>query len=246
MNRLPHHVAVIMDGNGRWAKKRLKNRIFGHRAGVKAVRETVTACRELGIPHLTLFALSSENLQRPPSEIEALMNLLNRYLDEELGEMLEQNIGFHPIGRWKELRPDVVEHIRETVRKTAHCHDMMLHLALNYGARTEIADACAAIVKKALEGKLDDNITEKVVSDHLYTAGVPDPDLLIRTSGELRISNLLLWQIAYSEIYFTPVLWPDFRRKHLYEAIADYQHRERRFGLTGEQVHDGTEGRSGS
>jgi len=246
MSRLPRHVAVIMDGNGRWAKKRLQNRIFGHRAGVKAVRETVTACRELGIRHLTLFALSSENLQRPPEEIGALMDLLNQYLDEELGEMLEHNIGLHPIGRWGELRPDVVEHIRGIVRKTAHCHDMILHLALNYGGRTEITDACAAIVKKALAGKLDSNITEKIFSEHLYTPDVPDPDLMIRTSGELRISNFLLWQIAYSEIYFTPVLWPDFRKEHLYEALADYQRRERRFGLTGDQLHSSVGGRSRS
>jgi len=246
MSRLPRHVAVIMDGNGRWAKKRLQNRIFGHRAGVKAVRETVTACRELGIPHLTLFALSSENLQRPPEEIGALMDLLNQYLDEELSEMLENNIGLHPIGRWEELRSDIVEHIREIVRKTAHCRDMILHLALNYGGRTEIADACASIVKEALAGKLDSNITEKIFSEHLYMRDVPDPDLMIRTSGELRISNFLLWQIAYSEIYFTPVLWPDFRKKHLYEALADYQRRERRFGLTGDQLHSSAGGRSRS
>ncbi len=236
MNCLPRHVAVIMDGNGRWAQKRSKERIYGHQAGVKAVRETVTGCRELDIPHLTLFALSRENLQRPRAEIEALMDLLNRYLDEELDEMLENGIGLHPIGRWEELRPDVVEHVKDVISKTSHCRDMTLHLALNYGGRTEIADACSAIVKKALEGNLDDKITEEIFADHLNTVGVPDPDLLIRTSGELRISNFLLWQMAYGEIYFTPVLWPDFRKNHLHEALDDYQRRERRFGLTGDQL----------
>jgi len=245
LERLPRHVAVIMDGNGRWAERRSQERIFGHRAGVKSVRETVTACRELGIPHLTLYALSIENLQRPAGEIEALMDLFNHYLDEELGEMLEHGIGLHPIGRWEELRSDVVEHIREVVRKTAHCNNMTLHLALNYGGRAEIADACDAIVEKALEGKLEDSVTEEILASHLYTSGVPDPDLLIRTSGEARISNFLLWQIAYGEIYFTTVLWPDFRKKHLYDALADYQQRERRFGLTGDQLQK-TGGRSGS
>ncbi len=245
MNRLPQHVAVIMDGNGRWALERKKERIYGHHHGVKAVRETVTGCRELGIPHLTLFALSSENLKRPPAEIEALMSLLKQYLDEELEEMLENNIGLHPVGKWKTLRSDVVEKIKQVVRKTAHCRSMTLHLALNYGARAEIAEACAAVAKKAREGEIGDEITEQTITEHLYTAGAPDPDLLIRTSGEMRISNFLLWQLAYSELYFTPVLWPDFRKEHLCEALADYQSRERRFGMTGEQLRSAG-GKSGS
>jgi undecaprenyl diphosphate synthase len=236
MNHLPRHVAVIMDGNGRWAKSRNQERVYGHRAGVKAVRETVTATRELGIPHLTLFALSSENLNRPQYEIDALMMLFHQYLDEELGEMLENGIGFEPIGRWRDLRPDVVEHINQTVEKTSHCKDMTLHLALNYGGRAEIIDACNKLIESAVAGNLKGKIDEKLFSRYLYTAEIPDPDLLIRTSGEIRVSNFLLWQIAYCEIFFTPVLWPDFQREHLYEAIADYQRRERRFGLTGDQL----------
>ena len=236
MERLPRHVAVIMDGNGRWAQRRDMERVFGHRAGVKAVRETVTACREINIPHLTLYALSRENLKRPKSEIEALMVLLHKYLDEELGEMLENDIGLHPIGRWTGLREDIVEHIKEIVQKTSHCKKMVLHLALNYGGRSEIADACASIVKAVAAGEIIGEIDEETFSKYLYTAGVPDPDLMIRTSGEMRISNFLLWQVAYSEIYFAPVLWPDFRREHLYEAMLSYQQRERRFGLTGDQL----------
>jgi len=245
MNRLPRHVAVIMDGNGRWALQRNKERVYGHQHGVKAVRETVTGCRELGIPHLTLFALSSENLKRPRLEIEALMALLKQYLAEELEEMLENDISLHPIGRWESLRPDVVESIRQVVEKTSHCRSMTLHLALNYGGRTEISDACAAVVKKVREGEIAGEITEETITDHLYTAGVPDPDLLIRTSGEMRISNFLLWQLAYSELYFVPVLWPDFRKEHLCEALLAYQSRERRFGLTGEQLRSAG-GRPGS
>lgn len=236
MNRLPRHVAVIMDGNGRWAKSRNQERVFGHRAGVKAVRETVTAVRELGIAHLTLFALSSENLNRPKYEIDALMELFHQYLDDELGEMLDNGIGFQPIGRWHDLRSDVVEHIIQTVQKTSHCKDMTLHLALNYGGRAEILDACNKLIESANAGNIAGEIDEETFGRYLYTGGAPDPDLLIRTSGEIRISNFLLWQIAYCEIFFTPVLWPDFRRETLYEAIADYQRRERRFGLTGDQL----------
>lgn len=244
-DRLPQHVAVIMDGNGRWAQQRKKKRIYGHRHGVKAVRETVTGCRELGIPHLTLFALSSENLKRPPAEIEALMNLLNRYMAEELDEMIENDIGLHPIGHWESLRADVVKNIKRVVEKTSHCRSMTLHLALNYGGRTEIADACAAVAEKARRGEIGDEITEETIAGHLYTAGVPDPDLLIRTSGEMRISNFLLWQLAYSELYFSPVLWPDFRKEHLCEALLDYQGRERRFGMTAKQLRSAG-GRPGS
>lgn len=238
MSNLPRHIAVIMDGNGRWAKRRSMERIEGHRAGVKAVRETVTACRELGIPHLTLFALSRENLKRPEREISALMDLLNHYLEEELPEMLENDIGLHTIGDWRSLRKDVVERIIEVERKTAHCKAMILHLALNYSARSEIVQAVKKLIKLAVEGKLNGDLNEESFSKYLYTSEVPDPDLLIRTSGEMRVSNFLLYQLAYSELYFTPVLWPDFRREHLYEAIINYQKRERRFGMTGDQLRE--------
>jgi len=238
MARLPRHVAVIMDGNGRWAKKRSLSRIEGHRAGVKAVRETVTACRELGIPHLTLFALSKENLQRPAPEISALMDLLLQYLAEELPEMLDNGIGLQTIGDWRDLRHDVVGCIIETEKKTAHCRDMILHLALNYGSRAEIVTAVNRLLEEARAGKILGDVSEEIFTNRLFTAGVPDPDLLIRTSGEMRISNFLLYQMAYTELYFTPTLWPDFRREQLYEAIISYQQRERRFGKTGEQLRE--------
>lgn len=236
MSRLPQHVAVIMDGNGRWAKKRNLDRLEGHRAGVTAVRETVTACRELGIRHLTLYALSQENLRRPQREISALMDLLFQYLLDELPEMLENGIGLDTVGDWLSLRDDVVERIKDVQKKTAHGKVMTLHLALNYGSRAEIIRACDRLVKKALSGELEGDVTEELFIENLFTADIPDPDLLIRTSGEYRLSNFLLWQSAYSELFFTPVLWPDFRREHIVEAILDYQQRERRFGMTGEQI----------
>lgn len=238
MSKLPRHVAVIMDGNGRWAKQRSMERIEGHRAGVKAVREIVTACRELGIPHLTLFALSKENLKRPQKEISALMDLLYRYLEEELPEMLENDIGLHTIGDWRSLREDVVKRIIEVEQRTTHCKSMILHLALNYGARSEIVQAVNKVANLAKEGRINGDLNEDTFSKYLYTSEVPDPDLLIRTSGEMRISNFLLYQLAYSELYFTPVLWPDFRREHLYQAIINYQQRERRFGMTGDQIKE--------
>lgn len=245
MARLPRHVAVIMDGNGRWAKNRSLDRIEGHRAGVKAVRETVTSCRELGIPHLTLFALSKENLQRPPDEISALMELLKQYLGEELPEMLENGIGLNTIGDWRDLRHDVVNRVIEIEQKTAHCKDMILHLALNYGSRAEIVGAVNRLMDEARSGKISGRVSEEIFASYLFTAGVPDPDLLIRTSGEMRISNFLLFQLAYSELFFTPTFWPDFRREHLYEAIIAYQQRERRFGRTSDQLRE-VRGRTGS
>jgi undecaprenyl diphosphate synthase len=227
--RLPRHVAIIMDGNGRWAKARHLPRVQGHRAGVAAVRDTVETAARLGLDHLTLYAFSVENWKRPRSEVWTLMNLLKEYARKELKTLVEHEIRFEPIGRWRELDPSVVEALETARDATARGARMRFNIALNYSGRCEIVDACRRIVADWAAGKRTD-IDEQTLSDSLYTAGQPDPDLLIRTSGELRVSNFLLWQIAYSEIWVTPTLWPDFRRRHLFEAIADFQARERRFG----------------
>jgi undecaprenyl diphosphate synthase len=236
--KLPHHVAIIMDGNGRWAKKKLLNRINGHMKGVNAVREVVTACRELGIKVLTLYAFSIENWRRPAEEVHALMELLKDYLQKECLEMIQNNIRLNTIGRMEDLPPDVQTTLQETKKKTQHCDGMILNLALSYGGRSEILHAVQGIVSDFQKGKIKpEEITIQRFSQYLWTHGIPDPDLLIRTSGEFRISNFLLWQIAYTELYVTDTLWPDFDRKELLRAIADYQSRERRFGLTSEQLN---------
>ena len=227
--RLPAHVAVIMDGNGRWAKQRRLPRAEGHRAGVAAVRDTVESAARLGLRHLTLYAFSVENWKRPRAEVWTLMNLLKEYVRRELETLLRHDIRFEPIGRWRELDRSVVAILERAVEATAGCGGMRFNIALNYSGRCEIVDACRRIVADWAAGQRLD-IDEETLSRSLYTAGQPDPDLLIRTSGEQRVSNFLLWQIAYSEIHVTPVLWPDFRRNHLLEAILDYQNRERRFG----------------
>ena len=238
--RLPRHVAIIMDGNGRWAERHALGRIAGHRKGSEAVRSVVRFSRKLGIPYLTLYAFSSENWSRPAAEVGALMRLLVQYLRSEEREMMENGIRLSTIGRVDLLPPKVRDALKETMEKTAGNRQMTLILALNYGGRDEILDAARKMIADHDAGalKLEDLSTE-TLSSYLYTSGVPDPDLLIRTSGEFRISNFLLWQAAYTEFYFTEVLWPDFREKHLVEAIADYQKRERRFGLTSEQVKRG-------
>jgi undecaprenyl diphosphate synthase len=236
--KLPHHIAIIMDGNGRWAKKKLLNRISGHTKGVNAVREVVTACRELGIKVLTLYAFSIENWRRPADEVNALMGLLKEYLQKECKEMVQNNIRLNAIGRIKDLPLDVQNTLRETMKKTGHCDGMILNLALSYGGRSEILHAVQEIVSDLQKGKLKpEEITVQRFPEYLWTRGISDPDLLIRTSGEFRISNFLLWQIAYTELYVTETLWPDFDRKELLRAIADYQSRERRFGLTSEQLN---------
>ncbi len=238
--KLPHHIAIIMDGNGRWAKKKLLNRISGHMRGVDAVREVVTACRELGIGVLTLYAFSMENWKRPKEEVAALMRLLREYLLKETDEMLRTNIRLRAIGRIEDLPLEVQETLRETAQKTEGCDGMILNLALSYGGRTEILHAVQGILSDFQQGKIKpEEITLQRFSQYLWTQGLPDPDLLIRTSGELRISNFLLWQIAYTELYVTDTLWPDFDRKELLKAIADYQSRERRFGMTSEQLEEG-------
>lgn len=229
--RLPRHLAIIMDGNGRWAKKRFLPRVAGHRAGVEAVRATVDTCARLGIEVLTLYAFSVENWKRPPFEIEALMTFLKEYLRKELDNIHRENIRFQTSGRTHELDESVQFELRSAVQRTAQNSGMVLNVALNYGGRVELVDACRQLLAQCQrEGRAADSITESDLAQHLYTAGLPDPDLLVRTSGELRVSNFLLWQIAYAEIYVTDVLWPDFRRNDLFTAIIDYQKRERRYG----------------
>ncbi|HUL36423.1 MAG TPA: isoprenyl transferase [Thermodesulfobacteriota bacterium] len=236
--KLPRHIAVIMDGNGRWAKKKSLNRIRGHIKGVNAVREVVTACRELGIKVLTLYAFSIENWRRPSEEVNALMGLLKEYLQKECEEMAQNNIRLNAIGRIEDLPVDVQMTLRDTMRKTEGCDGMILNLALSYGGRSEIIHAVQGILSDLQKGKVKpEEITIQRFPEYLWTYGIPDPDLLIRTSGEYRISNFLLWQIAYTELYVTETLWPDFDRKELLKAIADYQARERRFGLTSEQLN---------
>ncbi|MDX2044436.1 MAG: isoprenyl transferase [Acidobacteriota bacterium] len=230
-NRLPRHIAVIMDGNGRWANRRFLPRVAGHRAGVEAVRSTVDTCARLGIGALTLYAFSVENWKRPPFEIEALMTFLKEYLRKELDSIHRENIRFQTIGRMSELDESVQVELRSAIQKTANNTGMTLNVALNYGGRVELVDAFRKLMADCQrEGRSPDSITEADISRHLYTCDLPDPDLLIRTSGEMRVSNFLLWQIAYSEIYVTDTLWPDFRRPDVFTAIVDYQRRDRRFG----------------
>lgn len=231
VTRLPRHIAVIMDGNGRWAQRRHLPRIAGHRAGVEAVRATVETATRLDIEVLTLYAFSVENWKRPPFEIEALMTFLKEYLRKEIDNLHRNNIRFQTIGRIHELDESVQFELRSAIHKTAGNTGMVLNVALNYGGRVELLDAYRNLLAECLrEGYAPDKITEADIERHLYTAQLPSPDLLIRTSGELRISNFLLWQIAYTEIYITETLWPDFRRPDLFAAIVDYQKRERRYG----------------
>ena len=230
--RLPAHVAIIMDGNGRWARQRNFPRIMGHRAGVNAVRTAVETCAQLGIETLTLYAFSVENWKRPRHEVEGLWRLLRFYLRRELPNLMRNDIVLSAIGRLESLPAWVQEELQSVIEKTSSNPGMRLNLAINYGGRTELVDAVNAMLDNArLEGNLDAlEITEEAIAEHLYTAGLRDPDLLIRTSGEMRVSNFLLWQIAYSELYVTETLWPDFTRIDLLEAISAYQGRERRFG----------------
>jgi undecaprenyl diphosphate synthase len=228
---IPSHVAIIMDGNGRWAKMKGKPRIFGHRAGMESVRDVVEAAGELGVRVLTLYAFSTENWSRPRSEVLALMSLLRKYTLIEKEELKEKGIRVQAIGRIAELYPKAREALQEAIEYTSDCSKMILNLAISYSGRVEILDAVRGIAKDAQKGLVQpDDIDENVFSEYLYTKDLPDPDLLIRTSGEMRISNFLLYQMAYTEIYVTDVLWPDFRRDDLYRAISVYQGRERRFG----------------
>ena len=226
-DRLPRHVAIIMDGNGRWAGQRHLPRVEGHRAGIDAVRDVVETSARLGLEVLTLYAFSVENWKRPPAEVSTLMMLLKRYLRSELSTLLRNNIRFKVIGRTEALAPDVLSELTDAERKTASNTGMLFNIALNYGGRTEIVDAVRRAIAAGLEPQ---DIDEQCFSGLLYTAGQPDPDLLIRTSGEMRVSNFLLWQIAYAEIWVTDTLWPDFRCRHLLEAVLAYQKRDRRYG----------------
>ncbi len=228
---LPKHVAVIMDGNGRWAEKHAFPRVRGHRKGAESVRTIVTLCRKLGIGYLTLYAFSEENWKRPPHEVNALMKLLGSFLKRELKEMKENGIRLNVIGRPEKLPAATRKVLQDTIRETSHGSNMVLTLALSYGGRQEILDAVRAIARKVQNGAMDpSDISEDQFSGSLYTSGMPDPDLLIRTSGEYRISNFLLWQISYSEIYITPTLWPDFGEAEFLKALSEYQKRDRRFG----------------
>jgi undecaprenyl diphosphate synthase len=229
--RLPAHIAVIMDGNGRWARQRSLPRIAGHRAGVEPVRTTVETCARLGIQALTLYAFSVENWKRPRFEIVTLMALLKEYLNRELANLLKNDIRFRVVGRMNELDASVQKELAKGLAATSSCRGMTFNIALNYGGRTEIVDACRSLAHDVGAGRLTpEQIDEETLGSRLGTAGLPDPDLLIRTSGEMRVSNFLLWQIAYSEIWVTPTLWPDFRKRHLFEAILEFQKRERRYG----------------
>jgi undecaprenyl diphosphate synthase len=225
--RLPEHIAIIMDGNGRWAAQRHPPRVEGHRAGIEAVRDTVETAARLGIKVLTLYAFSIENWKRPATEISTLMLLLKRYLRSELKTLLTNNIKVRVIGRMDDLADDIQDELRAAMERTANDSGMLFHIALNYGGRAEIVDAARRAIESGMRAE---DLDEQRFASFLYTAGQPDPDLLIRTSGEMRVSNYLLWQIAYAEIYVTETLWPDFRRRHLLEAVFAYQKRERRYG----------------
>ena len=233
--KLPAHVAVIMDGNGRWAKKHLLSRIRGHEKGADAVRAIVKACREVGIAYLTLYAFSTENWQRPKSEVDALMALLIKFLKSEQKELAENDIRLAVIGQMNRLPVKVQRALKKTMELTRENSALQLNLALSYGSRAEIVDMAQNLARKAKSGQIDpDSIDADIVAQHLFTHGIPDPELLIRTSGEMRVSNFLLWQIAYAEIYVTPTYWPDFGRDEFYEILRDYQQRERRFGRVNE------------
>ncbi|UKM65005.1 isoprenyl transferase [Flavobacteriaceae bacterium GSB9] len=236
-NKLPKHIAIIMDGNGRWAKQQGMARAFGHENGTKSVRETVEACAELGIGNLTLYAFSTENWKRPKLEVQTLMKLLVSSLKKEIKTLQDNNIKLNAIGSLNTLPKKVHKELFEVIKSTENNTRMTLTLALSYGSREELINSIKEISIKVKNNIISpDNIDESIINEHLYTQNLPDVDLLIRTSGEQRISNFLLWQIAYAELFFTNVLWPDFKKQHLYEAIIEYQKRERRFGKTSEQL----------
>ena len=235
--RVPKHVAIIMDGNGRWAQRQGEHRVVGHSNGVKSVRDTLVGATEIGVEYLTLYAFSTENWSRPQAEVDALMDLLVNTLMSELDSLNENGVRLHTIGDTDSLPKGCRNTLQEAIRRTAHNDRVTLTLALSYSARWDILRAVRSIAQDVKEGRLEMHaVNETLVDQRLSTVGMPDPELLIRTSGEQRVSNFLLWQIAYAELWFTPVLWPDFRREHLYQAVLDYQGRERRFGLTSEQL----------
>jgi undecaprenyl diphosphate synthase len=239
VDKLPVHVAIIMDGNGRWAAQHGKERIFGHRQGVESVRSVIEAAAELGIKYLTLYAFSTENWGRPDDEVTALMGIMVQSLTDETATLLKNNIRMSAIGDFTRLSDDVLERLSETIRLTSSSKGLNLVVALSYSSRWEITEAAKKMAADINNGSLKiESASETAFERYLNTYGIPDPDLLIRTSGELRISNFLLWQIAYSELYFTEKLWPDFRKEDFYNAIIDFQNRERRFGKTSEQIFE--------
>ena len=230
--RMPRHIAIIMDGNGRWARNRGFLRLAGHREGIKSVRDIVTCCREIGVKVLTIYAFSAENWKRPELEVNTLMMFLEEFLRKELKTLMDNNIRFMTIGQTDKLPESVQRWLKKVIKETENNDAMILNVALSYGGRTEIVEAVRLIARDAASGVLlPQDINSKTFSEYLYTRGLPDPDLMIRTSGETRISNFLLWQMAYTELYFTGTLWPDFRRPDILLAILDYRHRERRFGM---------------
>jgi undecaprenyl diphosphate synthase len=237
-SNLPSHIAIIMDGNGRWAKKKGALRVFGHSNAIQSVRDVAEGCAELGIKYLTLYAFSTENWGRPQDEVNALMQLLINTIRSEIKTLNSNNIKLKSIGNIKDLPASCQKELAEAIESTKNNSGLTLILALSYSGRWELTEAVKKISEEVAQGKLNSgNITEEIFSKYLNTSGIPDPELLIRTSGEMRISNFLLWQLAYTELYFTNVLWPDFRKEHLLEAISSYQKRERRFGKISEQVN---------
>ncbi|MDP3312030.1 isoprenyl transferase [Lutibacter sp.] len=236
-NKVPNHIAIIMDGNGRWAQSKGQPRIFGHKNGVNSVREVIEGCGEIGINYLTLYAFSTENWKRPKIEVKTLMSLLVSSLKKELKSLQKNNIKLNTIGNLNDLPEKAQKELSEVIKKTENNTALTLTLALSYGSRDEIVNVIKNLSKKVVNNELGvEEINENVINNHLYTFSLPDVDFLIRTSGEKRISNFLLWQIAYAELYFTDTFWPDFRKEHLFNAILEYQNRERRFGKTSEQI----------
>lgn len=234
---LPRHVAIIMDGNGRWAQKRKRPRLFGHKIGAESVRDIVETCREIGIEYLTLYAFSSENWRRPAGEVTGLMTILKNYLETELARMQKNGIRLMSIGDSQRLPKPILESLQKGIEATADNSKLTLILALSYGSRDEMVRAVRTISERCIRGDITpDQITDRMIGDNLDTSCLPDPDLLIRTGGEARLSNFLLWQISYAEIYFTETMWPDFRKEVFLQALLEYQSRERRFGRTGEQL----------
>jgi len=238
LNNLPRHIAIIMDGNGRWAKKKGAMRIFGHRNAIQAVKDVTEGCGELGVKYLTLYAFSTENWTRPKAEVDGLMELLVNTIKGEIKTLMENKVRLTTIGETSQLPPDCQNNLAWAMNQTKNNTGLTLILALSYGGRREIINAVKQLAEEVKSGKVaPEEINERVFENYLQTSGIPDPELLIRTSGEMRVSNFLLWQIAYTELFITPTLWPDFRREHLYEAIWSYQQRERRFGKTSEQLN---------
>jgi len=239
IDNIPQHVAIIMDGNGRWAKEKGQMRLFGHATGVESVREALTAATETNVKYLTLYAFSTENWNRPKEEVDGLMDLLVNTIANEIESLDNNDVRLMTIGDTNNLPDGCRNELLRAIEKTKENTGTVLILALNYSAKLEIKQAIKRIAQKYKDGEIElDHITDEMVHDHLYTAGIPDPELMIRTSGEVRISNFLLWQLAYSELHFTPVFWPDFKKNDFYRAIYEYQNRERRFGLIGEQLKE--------